>query len=775
MNGALMKEPKAVKLDDNELKVLVDFLINQDVEELQNDEKAGELQTLYSPLKIKLWLNMCKQFGIKVQKKDQAIEGELVDCDPELSQDNNTILLVNRMLLRVLSTLQGIDHTLAFYANENLKYKDFYTEQRKILKDLYVELLETKNLLELHEGNIKKLEKKYSAKLFQVLYDCALTSGINTNMASLLLVHYRHWASLLEPAPTLMLSCVIDGNRYISTVKPITKKSKVQKEALAKMESSDQESAPENFHTAHANAFQKANRAFCTRACEDDSLLHPKFRERVQPGLRNAFNNTLEIITKDGQRFIQTSLRCGSIVYVGKGNTENLEATKANLQQLHAANDEKPIHLIALTTGSSSINHENEMAQGTRQAINDLGSKDYRCTNIPVSELGRIFTPQYDSSIEEESKLSSFEGRTQRKVSHAIDIASGIERVGNATVVIMCASGSNRTGVVEARRTLRYIEEKVQRPTEEMLERFVALSNALIPSLTDPGIVGCKHEANPGHFSSRIERLLFSQDAEKSKQQKANINDIKKTLKHGRAIDYECAKQKLRELQNSSNSQQIAQNIKQLIQHTDLIKDKHEVLSGLSNLLEAAHHLITTTDEELYSTTTMNEYRKLSDSFENKWPTLHRLWDKFLQQISYINERKCEQRANIRLRKHDVFNSSVVFFRTNLGLIGYAARLKAFFATHPKIAAGAVLIGAILIAGGIVAALGPVGIIPAVMIMGKALAIATAAVGITAGAASGALGVYGLWKYKGSDSSNGNADRDSNLSSSSISSSAASM
>ena len=477
---------------------------------------------------------------------------------------------VNSMLMRALGSTRGIDHVLGF---ESKNPGDMFAAEKNNLQKAYGELVEeaTRFLsspqtatLEPKEvtQRISLLHKKFNTDLANILISTGLAEGMTeANSFEALITHYRDLSSVLEPAKS-MRTIFTDhrGDKIIihtETAHPVTAKTPLQIEQLKVMQTIGGEK--KDFHSKQPVPVQMANRAFHDLIAQDNTRLPAQTRKSIAPTVKNGYQVDYTIQVKgEEQKYSMSSLRCGSMAYVGKGRIADYSKakdgdpyTRENMAQLDAyANKNRkadephiPLHVGMLLTESSSsvlnMEHQNEIIEATRGELKHANIKgDFSLTSI--NWLGRRGGIQVKDDLlakvknyAQQNNITFPSTATDSRLEDAALIALVVSKDPARMHVTTCASGQDRTGTVDEFKAQLFAKDiyknvlKIDVTREEIAEKRGEAGH--MPALASHAVTGSrgmKFDSEPKEaFPKEMTKHYYTKIADTNKAKSMKVDE----------------------------------------------------------------------------------------------------------------------------------------------------------------------------------------------------------------------------------------------------------
>ena len=164
-----------------------------------------------------------------------------------------------------------------------------------------------------------------------------------------------------------------------------------------------------NYQTALPCAFQKANHSFYDLIARDNTRLPAQTRKTIPPTVKNGYIVHEKI--EQGEKLLAETwtLRCGSLVYIGKGEKKDVikEQAKENINQLqnsaasiikHDKTKEIRLNLITLLT-NAPMEKQNKILKHIENVVEEINSKEEKnsekiiYSNLATNFLGMAFIP----------------------------------------------------------------------------------------------------------------------------------------------------------------------------------------------------------------------------------------------------------------------------------------------------------------------------------------------------------------------------------------------
>jgi hypothetical protein len=452
-----------------------------------------------------------------------------------LPPDHPHLQSVN-LLLRTLNIASSIEHVIKTKAAkdpQNILYDESIVKIHGLLTGLAEKLLKDPD----QGKKFKDLEKDFFTELLPILNRVGLSNGLaNPEDYTNLLDHYRSLASVMAPAKsqvTLLNHKVGDAIvQHIETAHPITKKTAIQKEQIARMALIGSTNE-KNFHTENSLAFQEASAAFADKLAMDDRNLPAQARRYIAPTLKNGFVVHNEIIFPDNKKSEFWALRSGTLSYIGNGETDEscILYANENIQQLKTAAQEiahkDDVHIATFVT-DHFWNQQDQMVRITKAAAKlqnisaSVLSTNWFGTFYPLDLHEKVValakaTNQVLPDIRAEPR-----NRATRmgKVGDFINVIGANPAAPTSIVATSCASGQDRTstGLEVAvtkwteyeylKRSINDANYRLGRGDVEKL-RAVGCHNAMLATLTAPGSAGLKSDSIPDKYFSELTTKYF--------------------------------------------------------------------------------------------------------------------------------------------------------------------------------------------------------------------------------------------------------------------------
>jgi len=325
---------------------------------------------------------------------------------------------------------------------------------------------------------------------------------------------------------------------------PITEKTHEQKNQLncIKPDYCDYlDNHPKNFHSEAEAAYRIANVAFKNLILCDKRRLSAQAIRTIAPTLKNAYivYNELEFPQKICPYENKTgfwSLRCGSMVYIGQGETKESRAkyTAENLDQLFNAAKKHTqvnmkLHITMLLTHSYIMNldDQNLIIEITQEQSK---LKDISWSHVQTNYLGLLNFLSISSKIHLAPSRFFFDTRkTRMEKAGQIMHRSSTENV-DILNLATCVEGMDRTGTAmeigtENRVILEYEKFRLLVSRED-IERVRALGchNAYLASFARVGSPGMKPLSKPANlFLEKTAEYFYRKTA--MTNQSAPINE----------------------------------------------------------------------------------------------------------------------------------------------------------------------------------------------------------------------------------------------------------
>ncbi|OGO94092.1 MAG: hypothetical protein A3F41_04900 [Coxiella sp. RIFCSPHIGHO2_12_FULL_44_14] len=437
------------------------------------------------------------------------------------------------LLLRVLGTIRGIDHVLQYY--------HVFPKLRTALRAIFLELVTSSCQLQTDsslftEKNITRLNLPLNHALVDILHLAQLDLGLSEKKAQTqmgeLLDFYRYLAGTLIAKPALVTLHAVEHLIFAEISHPITKKLDRQKTLFSSAFSPNL--AEKNFFTALPMAFQNALKAFQSPICQNHSALSAQLRRYIPMGIKNGFLVNFIAIHPATQKIIYNHhfLRCGSPVFVGHGESEaSIEPyTDDNLRQLHDyvrrfLGEDKTIHFTALLTRSLiNADSQRDIVRRTKRVLKQ--STDH-FSNIPINHEGTFLGTSIAKIIREHDDYVAYfvlPLQRQKRAQEATSVAQLTLSMTDVILLLFCASGQDRTGLIVAMLMIRLFAMVCQQHTipmtvEQATERYLCGGNpAFIASFSCPGSMGIKPQTNPAIFPKHIGTSVFSRISKTNKK-----------------------------------------------------------------------------------------------------------------------------------------------------------------------------------------------------------------------------------------------------------------
>ena len=441
------------------------------------------------------------QFGIK----SALIEGEwvrdarcAVPLDKRMSHEH-PLIEGNNLLLRCLARLQAIDYALSKSPFQEME--ESRSSLNRTLQTLIVDVFTCTQLPNpgvQTSKHLKKLEEAFDTELIKRLHEAMLTEGCETEEdAKQLLFYYRNLSSVLEPAKTLVTLTYDEttGVTHRETQYPVTTKTASQLQALEELREcrSCPTKTERTAHTSRAMAFQEADRVFVDLLKKPDRALPAQARKTHLVGTKNAFvvkNELFQEVDRNADDLGTSAMefflgRTGSLVYVGKGETDDRVAVQAeqNLIQLEEKWREitgktNSLQVTVLNT-NMHWDGQHRMVGVLRQICGNLPGR-FKMVHVSVNEVGTFGQPSVSGA-----------GRTpfQKATRVSVAVRTVLQAITEGLFsIVHCASGQDRTGTVI---------EKAKQLTMEEWYRSQALSTDNIETMQALG-------GNAGEIASHL-------------------------------------------------------------------------------------------------------------------------------------------------------------------------------------------------------------------------------------------------------------------------------
>ncbi len=456
---------------------------------------------------------------------------------------NHPALFMANMMLRALSTLRAIDHTFSYRAQHN------YQQQRAALKLNLVNLVS--DVIRLQKrfdddsiNNLKliiDLERTFNDGLIHILHYAGLDFGIDQSgsdqLYQQLLDHYRFISSTLDPAPSVVTIFQLKEFTHIEHSMPICTKSKQQITAL-EITRNLFPGGENNFHASKPLAFQFINQAFSDLMVMQNRALSAQMRHLVPPTVKNGFVVTKYVYHKNELIGCKNLLRCGSLVYVGNGETAETinNFTTNNFKQLETYSTQfagkKTIHLSCLPT-YSAFHSQALITTVTESVANQLG---HPISYTPVNFEGLFRIPEF-AKIIKNLEDAPFAGPS-RKTTRALLAAKVVKLAQSYPVIIpliFCASGQDRTGtlltiinILEFVEYCKSCKVKIDFPAAE--KSYIGARNQqFMATVLCPGAEGLKPCSKPGEVINKLAaKYLYLKTAKFNKKARITAGIAKK-------------------------------------------------------------------------------------------------------------------------------------------------------------------------------------------------------------------------------------------------------
>jgi hypothetical protein len=365
-----------------------------------------------------------------------------------------------QMLMRAVGTASGLDRVLEFYGADNA----LRVELKATVAALFQCVTDYQNLLKNNPdqaekllGNLKKIHKNFNNALIRICVKAKLDEGLKSAEDwSTLLNQLRDFNSARYPAEGIETRRTYAGLSITESALPITQKETYTREVNP-------------FPDTQIPAIKKVNAAFRDLILRADTRTGPQTRNNIFLGVKNGWDAEIKVGDEKGIRI----MRAGALCYVGSEGVFKmsrkallLRTAEENINALKKTADPNEIVLINLNTnlGAGQLG-ESELVGTTRDAARRCGVE---FANFPANKFGKISpVTRYDSN----GKPLFEKYIVDRKERHmaAVDFILQ-ECIGKGkTPVILCASGSDRTGTIYSLVTQAYL---LHRLTQEVCRRL---------------------------------------------------------------------------------------------------------------------------------------------------------------------------------------------------------------------------------------------------------------------------------------------------------------
>jgi hypothetical protein len=480
---------------------------------------------------------------------------------------------INNMLLRALGSMRGIDHALSF---ESKNPDDIYAIEKNSLQKAFAELYDkaTKFLAEpttalLNDKEIQQqqvlLHKRFNNALANILINTGLAEDYSKPKDfENLITHYRDLSSVLQPAKSLQTTFIdkqTDRNGeekiiiHTDTAHPITNKTPEQLKQLAVMKTIG---SGDDFHHSQSLPMQIANRAFHDLIAKNDTRLPAQTRKTIAPTVKNGYEVEYKI-QMDDKKFELTSLRCGSMAYVGKGMIKDYAKekdgdpyTSENLSQLtsYANKDPNapqiPLHVGMLLTEITSafasqllnMEYQNEIIAATRGEAKKMGAK---FSLTPVNWLGRAVSAievadEVIANVRNyavQNNITFPSTSVDARVEDAALIALVVSLNPHLAHLITCASGQDRSGTIDELKTQLWTTQIYKNDLNiEITQKDIAEKRGIaghIPTLASHAVTGSpgmKHDSEPKEiFSESMRAHYYTKIADTNKAKSMHVDE----------------------------------------------------------------------------------------------------------------------------------------------------------------------------------------------------------------------------------------------------------